>query len=630
MKKTSRISSGMTMNLIENQFLPVFFSLPDPVFVIDHEGTILDANEAYGSLFSRSPQACIGNTVFRSLLPELAAKRLEQIHESLCNAKPFSWDDELDGRTLRNRAYPCIIPEGEAARLLIIVHDISDIGQELKKERVLTKTVIESIPGAFYVVNATGKFVFWNQFIRDQIVGKPEHEMNDAVGIDYIHPDDRPTVAENILKILQDNQELTSESRVLFHNGELFRWFLMTGKRIILDGNPLLIGAGVDITQRKQAEEEIIHQLQHMRALREIDLVIRGTTDIYLSLKTILDFTLSELHIDAADFLVLEPHMNTLKYVAGRGFQSKNIEHSTIKIGEGNTNHAELKQNIHHVRNLPDAGNKFSRAPFIKGEGFVEYYAISLSVKGNVNGLFEIFQRKPLELESSSLDFLQNLASQAAIAIDSYHLFSNLNQLNHELLLAYETTIEGWSKALDMRDNETEGHTQRVTNMVLELAHHARINDEELVHIKRGALLHDIGKMGIPDKILLKPGTLTDEEREIMRKHPVFAFQLLAPIAYLHPAMDIPYCHHEKWDGSGYPRGLKGDEIPFSARLFALVDVWDALSSDRPYRQRWAKENVLEHIKSRSGTDFDPKAVEFFLNLIKNEDTSEAFHESWV
>ncbi len=438
------------MNLIENQFLPVFFSLPDPVFVIDHEGTILDANEAYGSLFSRSPQACIGNTVFRSLLPELAAKRLEQIHESLCNAKPFSWDDELDGRTLRNRAYPCIIPEGEAARLLIIVHDISDIGQELKKERVLTKTVIESIPGAFYVVNATGKFVFWNQFIRDQIVGKPEHEMNDAVGIDYIHPDDRPTVAENILKILQDNQELTSESRVLFHNGELFRWFLMTGKRIILDGNPLLMGAGVDMTQRKQGEEEII-------------------------------------------------------------------------------------------------------------------------------------------------------------------------QLNLELLKAYDTTIEGWSKALDLRDYETEGHTLRVTTMALELARLAGINEEEMGHFKRGALLHDIGKMGIPDQILRKPGKLTEEEWGIMRKHPVFAFQLLSPIEYLHPAMDIPYCHHEKWDGSGYPRGLKGEEIPLSARLFAIVDVWDALSSDRPYREGWSKMKVIEHIKSLSGTDFDPMAVELFLNMIDNK-----------
>ncbi len=609
------------MNLIDSNQLPVFLSLPDPVFVIDHEGSILDANEAFCSLLSRSPQECIGINVLRSLLPDLALKRLEYIKETLRNTKPCYWDDELDGRTLRNRVYPCITPEGEVTRLLIIVQDISDIGQELKKERVLTKTVIESIPGAFYVINASGKLVLWNQFIRDQIVGKPEHEMNDAVGMEYIHPDDRPHMAENVMKIMQNNEELTSETRVLFLKGEPFGWFLMTGKRIIIDGNPLLIGAGVDITQRKRAEEEIMYQLQHMRALREIDLVIRGTTDIYLSLKTILDFTISELQIDAADFLLLEPHMNTLKYIAGHGFLSKNIERSTLKIGEEITSHTVLEQNILHIRNLADAGKTFSRARFIKGEGFVEYYAIPLIIKGNVNGIFEIFQRKPLKFESGWLDFLHILANQAAIAIDNYHLFKNLNIVNHELLLAYDTTIEGWSMALDMRDNETEGHSLRVANMALELARLAGINEEEMGHIKRGALLHDIGKMGIPDQILLKPGKLTEEEWGIMRKHPVYAFHLLSPISYLHPAMDIPYCHHEKWDGSGYPRGLKGEEIPLSARLFAVVDVWDALSSDRPYRERWPKEKVIEHIKSQSGTHFDPKFVELFLTIIDKDDT---------
>ena len=603
------------MNLIDRNQLPVFLSLPDPVFVIDHEGSILDANEAFCSLLSKSHQECIGINVLRSLLPDLAEKRLENLKESLHNSKPCYWDDELDGRILRNRVYPCMTPEGEVTRLLIIIHEITDIGLQLNKERGFTQSVIEAIPGAFYVINTSGKFTVWNQFMREQIVGKPESEMNDTLGIEFIHPDDQSFMAEYIGKILSSDKEITTEARVLFHKEALFKWFLMTGKRIIIDGNPLLIGAGIDITQRKLAEEETNRQLQHLYALQEIYLAIRGTTDICLSLKTILEFTLSELNIDAADFLLLEPHMNTLKYVAGRGFHSKNIEQSTLKIGDEITRHMVLEQNVHHIRNLADAGNTFSRARFIKGEGFVEYYAIPLIIKGNFNGLFEIFQRKPLKLESSWLDFLHTLASQASIAIDSYHLFINLNQLNHELLQAYDTTIEGWSKALDMRDNETEGHSQRVTNMVLELARLAEISEEERLHIKRGALWHDIGKMGIPDKILLKQGNLTEEEWVIMRKHPVYAFQFLSPIAYLHPAIDIPYCHHEKWDGSGYPRGLKGEEIPLSARLFALVDIWDALSFDRPYRQRWSKEKVIEHIKSLSGTHFDPKVVELFLRM---------------
>lgn len=193
-------------------------------------------------------------------------------------------------------------------------------------------------------------------------------------------------------------------------------------------------------------------------------------------------------------------------------------------------------------------------------------------------------------------------------------------QAEAELLLAYDETIEGWSHALDLRDKETEGHTLRVTEMAVTLSRRASIPESEIFHVRRGALLHDIGKMGVPDAILLKPNKLTDEEWIIMRKHPEFAFELLSPIVYLNPALDIPYCHHEKWDGSGYPRGLKGEQIPLAARLFAIVDVWDALRSNRPYRQGWSTEKVIEHIKSLSGTHFEPKAVELFLNMMNEDD----------
>ncbi len=193
----------------------------------------------------------------------------------------------------------------------------------------------------------------------------------------------------------------------------------------------------------------------------------------------------------------------------------------------------------------------------------------------------------------------------------------SLQHLNIELSLAYDKTIEGWSKALDMRDKETEGHSQRVTEMTVCIALTFGIKkDEELIHIRRGALLHDIGKMGIPDSILLKPGKLTEEEWTIMKLHPVTARNLLYPIEFLGPALDIPYCHHEKWDGTGYPRGLKGEEIPIAARIFAVVDFWDALRSDRPYRPAWPNGKVLEHIRSLAGTHFDPKVVEIFLKMV--------------
>jgi putative two-component system response regulator len=194
---------------------------------------------------------------------------------------------------------------------------------------------------------------------------------------------------------------------------------------------------------------------------------------------------------------------------------------------------------------------------------------------------------------------------------------AKLREANAQLLNAYEATIEGLSHALDLRDRETEGHSQRVTEVTVRLAQASNISDEEIVHLRRGALLHDIGKIGIPDSILHKPDSLTPEEWVIMRKHPQFAYDMLSPIEYLHPALDIPYSHHEKWDGTGYPRGLKAEEIPMSARLFSIADVWDAVTSDRPYRPAWTEEQARTYIHEQSGKHFDPQVVELFFKVIE-------------
>jgi putative nucleotidyltransferase with HDIG domain len=192
----------------------------------------------------------------------------------------------------------------------------------------------------------------------------------------------------------------------------------------------------------------------------------------------------------------------------------------------------------------------------------------------------------------------------------------SLARTNAELARAYDATIEGWSRALDLRDKETEGHSKRVAELTLRLARVLRVPDSELVHIRRGALLHDIGKIGIPDRILLKPGPLTDEEMAVMRRHPVYAYELLAPIEYLRMSLDIPYCHHERWNGTGYPRGLKGDEIPLAARIFAVADVWDACRSDRPYRPAWSEGQARRFIADQAGRHLDPRVVEAFLRTV--------------
>jgi len=207
----------------------------------------------------------------------------------------------------------------------------------------------------------------------------------------------------------------------------------------------------------------------------------------------------------------------------------------------------------------------------------------------------------------------------AALARAFNDMVIALERSNRELLEAYNSTLEGWSKALELRDEETEGHTQRVTDMTVRLARRMGFSDDDLIQIKRGALLHDIGKMGIPDGILNKPGPLSETEWEIMRKHTIYAYQMLSPISYLRPALAIPCCHHERWDGSGYPLGWRGDDIPLAARIFAVVDVWDALKSDRPYREAWPEERVLDHLEAHKGVHFDPKVVDEFIRMIQNE-----------
>lgn len=232
----------------------------------------------------------------------------------------------------------------------------------------------------------------------------------------------------------------------------------------------------------------------------------------------------------------------------------------------------------------------------------------------------EVFYRSSLVPDDDVLRFLQILAGQIAIAIDSNRLYEDLRLANIENLKAYEAAIEGWSRAMDLRDKETEGHTQRVTVMTLALARTLGMPEQDLVHIRRGALLHDIGKLGVPDHILLKPGPLTDEEWMSMKQHPVNAYRMLSQNAFLQPALDIPYSHHEKWDGSGYPRGLKGNDIPMAARIFAVVDVWDALTSNRPYRPAWSPKKALAYIREQVGHHFDPRVAAAFIEYAYESD----------
>jgi PAS domain S-box-containing protein len=370
---------------------------------------------------------------------------------------------------------------------------------------------------------------------------------------------------------------------------------------------------------RAQLYEQSQKQVRRLTSLRDIDAAIASSFDLRLTLNILMDQTVSHLNVDAVNIGLYHSDLQSLTYLTGVGFNVPSPTRPQIRMGEGLAGQVLIRQEVCHIADLqtaPEAANEI----LVKREGFVTYIGVPLIVKGQIKGVFEVFNRSPLTPTTDWMEFLHTLAGQAAIAIDSSQLFENLQRSNQELIQAYDTTLEGWARALELRDRETEGHTRRVTELTMRLARYIGVDDNEMVNIYRGVLLHDIGKMGVPDHILKKKGKLTEEEWAEMRQHPVYAYNLLWPISFLRRVLDIPYCHHEHWDGGGYPRGLKGEQIPLAARIFSVVDNWDALLSDRPYRSPWPVEKVKAHLRETAGTVLDPRIVEIFLSMIERDE----------
>ncbi len=378
-----------------------------------------------------------------------------------------------------------------------------------------------------------------------------------------------------------------------------------------------LLSAVTDIAanaiHRSSLFEETELRLQRLITLREVDKAITTSLNSSQALSVLVNQVVSQLSVRAADILRFNDTTQMLDQIASCGFHH---EYPSTARALAHKLALEIALERRPIL-IPDT----TQDPRLKetrlrhgGEEFSAYFGIPLIAKGQVKGVLELFSDGTLTPNAEWLNFLETLAGQAAIAIDNAELFDNLQRSNIKLAKAYDDTIESWSRALDLRDRETEGHTQRVTELTLKLARTAGFEENELVHVRRGALLHDIGKMGVPDEILHKEGPLTPDEWEIMRKHPVYAYDLLSPIDFLGPALDIPYCHHEKWDGNGYPRGLKAKGIPLAARIFSLADVYDGLISDRVYRKGWEQGKILSYIEKHAGTHFDPELTRLFLS----------------
>jgi putative nucleotidyltransferase with HDIG domain len=395
---------------------------------------------------------------------------------------------------------------------------------------------------------------------------------------------------------------------------------VMTRISRINDGNTShvirdLTQLSLSLTSMKNAVSSHLQTNQRqIGALVGVGSVINSSLGLKRVLAEVMDRLIALMNAERG-FLMLREADGSLRVQVARGLDQEDVTEDKFNISNTVVRRVAENGEVILTTNAQD-DPRFGQQDSVAAYHLLSILCAPLKIKDQLIGVIYVDNRIHSGMfQQSDFELISAFANQAAVAINNAQLFDDLQESNEELEIAYQATLEGWVRALDLRDRETEGHTKRVTALTQKLATTMGVSDADLVHITRGALLHDIGKMAIPDGILLKPAKLSDDERKLIEKHPVYAFEMLSPIKFLLPALDIPHCHHEKWDGSGYPRGLKGEDIPFAARIFAVVDVWDALISDRPYRKGIEPAEIRERIRKDSGIHFDPQVVEAFLKL---------------
>jgi PAS domain S-box-containing protein len=400
----------------------------------------------------------------------------------------------------------------------------------------------------------------------------PEEFVTAEHWLHIIHPDDQPASKRVLVRYLEGYEEDESECRIITRSGET-RW-LRYYARPVWDAEQTRViridGAARDITEQKQAEAQIQSHLQRLAALRQIDITIMTSFDVHLTLRVVLEQVLGLLQVDAASIWLCVPDSDMLTCVASLGSEPylSNQPQPHYSPHDHLIEEALRRRALLHIADIRQSEYADRWTEPFASEGFAGYCAVPLITREQERGVLELFSGEPLHIEQEWLDFLEALAGQTAIAVDNAELVNSLQRANDELSRAYDATLKGWVRALDLRDHETEGHSQRVAELTMRIVRAMHIDAAETTYIYWGALLHDIGKIAIPDHILLKPGPLTEEEWIIMRQHPVYAYKMLSTIDFLQPALDIPHYHHERWDGTGYPHGLTG------ANLYPHLKRW--------------------------------------------------------
>lgn len=472
------------------------------------------------------------------------------------------------------------------------------------------EAVFRAFPDMLFVLDSNGVILDYRAGDTNLLYMPPEQFLGKR--LQDVMPVEVAEKFSQAIKSAGSSEEIASIKYVL-HLPQGERWF---EARLVFSTHARIVVVVREVTEHMQTTERVRQQLRQISALHAIDIAIASSFDLKVTLSVILREVQNQLKVDAADVMLTNQTTRMLEFGGGVGFRSPGFERAAVRIGQGYAGTAALERRTISASGLDARSPGVLNRQELAAEGFVNYYAVPLLAKGLVKGVLEIYQRSALHHGEDWLEFLAALASRAALAIDSAEMFQSLQQTNTELGMAYDAAIAGWSHALEISGRENREHTSRVLDLTMQLAQRLGVIERDLAQIHRGVLLHDIGNLGIPEMVLLKPGTLSDPEWAIVREHPRLAVQMLQSISYLTPALDIPYHHHERWNGSGYPDGLKGEKIPLAARIFAVVDVYDALTSSRPYRPAWTAQEAIDHIREQSSRLFDPVIASTFLDMI--------------
>lgn len=591
---------------------------------LNNKGVVTLINKKGCEIFGYQEEEILGKDWFDLFIPKSTVVEVKSVFQQLMRGEIENADHYENPIVVRSGEERIIywqntIIKDENGKIAGILSSGEDVTEQKEAEAQLNlqSQALESAANAIVITDAEGSIRWVNPafttltgYLSEEVLGQNPRMLRSGQQDDSFYSQMWETILAGkvwqgeIINKRKDGKIYTEEmtiAPVISTRGEISNF----------------IAIKQDITDRVQAAQTIKRQHQFTTALHDIDLVITSSQDLALTLNILIKHTLAQLEVDAVAIFLLDSDLQLLAFEVGTGFANNaKIRSGIVKLGQSFAGVVALEQKL-LISDLDSEEISSGYLEFIRKEKFVSYAGAPLIAKGQVLGVIEIYQRTSLDPDPEWIRSFETLAGQAAIAIENITLFNDLQRANLELSLGYEQTIEGWAKTLEMRDDETVGHSQRVTEMTMILARKMGITAEEMIHVRRGALLHDIGKMNVPDRIMQKTGPLDEEEWKIMRKHTEYAYEFLAPIKFLGPALDIPRYHHEKWDGTGYPHKLAGDQIPLSARIFAIVDVFDALSSDRPYRKAWPLDKIINHIQEESGKHFDPAVVESFLEIQK-------------